>query len=136
MMLAEESARAQPAPYGYDVFISYSHRDADWVFGWLVPRLKAEGLVVCTDKEAFDVGVPALENMENAVAASRHTVLVLTPAWSRSEWTQYESLLNGSRDPGGVRQRTLPVLREKLRRSRPHRRTHVCRSDRSARHRS
>lgn len=57
----------------YDVFISYSHTDKEWV--WLVPRLKEAGLAVCTDRESFDVGVPALVSMENAGAASRHTLL-------------------------------------------------------------
>ena len=50
----------------YDVFVSYSSADQDWVRKWLVPRLKAEGLAVCTDQESFDVGVPSLVNMENA----------------------------------------------------------------------
>ena len=70
---------ATPPEFTYDVFISYSHADPDWVWKWLVPRLKAEGLNVCTDQESFDLGVPSLVNMENAVLASRHTLLVLTP---------------------------------------------------------
>ncbi|MCX6027978.1 MAG: toll/interleukin-1 receptor domain-containing protein [Chloroflexi bacterium] len=97
--------------YPYDVFISYSPADADWVWGWLVPRLKAAGPAICTDQESFDVGVPRLINMENAVAASRHTLLVLTEAWVQSHWTQYEALLVQTDDPSGLLQRTLPVLR-------------------------
>jgi hypothetical protein len=60
----------------YDAFISYSHKDKDWVWDWLVPRLKAAGFNLCTDRESFDIGVPSLINMENAVAQSAHTVLV------------------------------------------------------------
>jgi hypothetical protein len=100
------------ASASYDVFISYSHADADWVWDWLVPRLKAEGLAVCTDQESFDPGVPSLVNMENAVAASRHTLLVLTPAYLAGEWTLYEQILTQTQDPIGLRQRTLPVLRQ------------------------
>jgi len=96
----------------YDVFISYSHADQVWVGEWLVPRLKAAHLKVCTDRESFDIGVPSLVNMENAVTASRHTLLVLTEAWVRSRWTQYEALLAQSEDPAGLLQRTLPVLRQ------------------------
>jgi len=96
----------------YDVFISYSHADAEWVREWLVPRLQAARLTVCIDHAAFDIGVPALVNMENAVAASRHTLLVLTPAWVASEWTRFEALLVQSDDPAGLRRRTLPILRD------------------------
>ena len=98
--------------FPYDVFISYSHADQDWVWNWLIPRLKDAGLKVCTDRESFAIGVPALINMENAVATSRHTLLVLTPAYLSSEWTMYEQILTQTQDPIGLRQRTLPVLRE------------------------
>ena len=102
---------ATPPESTYDVFISYSHADQDWVWNWLIPRLKAEGLILCTDQESFDIGVPSLVNMENAVLASRHTLLVLTPAYVESQWTLYEQILAQTLDPIGLRQRTLPVLR-------------------------
>jgi len=51
-------------------------------------------------------------NMENAVIASRHTLLVLTPAYVGSQWTLYEQILTQTQDPIGLRQRTLPVLRQ------------------------
>ena len=96
----------------YDVFISYSHKDAEWVRQWLIPRLKQEDITVCVDNESFDPGIPALVNMENAVAASRRTLLVLTRAWVESEWTRFESTLTQHDDPTGIRQRTLPLLLE------------------------
>jgi hypothetical protein len=100
-----------PAPT-YDVFISYSHADQTWVWDWLIPRLKDAGLAVCTDRESFEIGVPSPINMENAVAASRHTLLVLTKAWIASRWTQYESLLAQTEDPDSHFRRLLPVLRD------------------------
>ena len=103
---------ALPPEILYDVFISYSHTDSDWVWDWLVPLLKAAGLKVCTDRESFALGVPALINMENAVATSRHTLLVLTQAYLASDWTMYEQILTQTQDPIGLRQRTIPVLRQ------------------------
>lgn len=96
----------------YDVFISYSHANKGWVWDWLIPKLKEEGFSICTDREFFDVGVPSIINMENAVMASRHTILVLTPAYLESQWAGYEELLVRGTDPIGLRQRTLPVLYE------------------------
>lgn len=97
--------------FGFDAFISYSSQDQEWVLGWLAPRLNRAGLRICVDRFHFDAGVPALENMVNAVGASRHTVLVLTPAWVKSQWTRFESLLAQMGDPIGRNQRVIPVLR-------------------------
>src|SRR5262245_5311925 len=94
----------------YDVFISYSSGDRDWVRQALIARLEQAGLSVCIDFRDFDVGVPALVNIERAVERSRATLLVLTPSWVRSEWTAFESLLLQHRDPSGDQQRMLPLL--------------------------
>jgi len=94
----------------YDAFISYSHSDTVWVWEWLRPRLEEAQLRVCLDKRDFDVGVPSLENMERAVDHSRHTLLVLTPAWVASEWTAFEELLTQTTDPAARRRRLIPLL--------------------------
>jgi hypothetical protein len=97
------------ADYAYDVFISYSHHDEAWVTGTLLPRLEEAGLHVCIDLRDFIAGKPALVNMQDAVKHSRHTLLVLTPAWVESEWTFYESLLTRTKDPAGLQRRTVPL---------------------------
>jgi len=94
----------------YDAFISFSHHDAGWVRDWLLPRLETAGLSVCVDYRDFDIGIPSLTNMENAIERSSKTLLVITPDWIESEWTRFESLLTQTPDPSGVRQRTLPLL--------------------------
>jgi tetratricopeptide (TPR) repeat protein len=96
--------------YAYDVFVSYSHDDEEWVTDTLLPRLGEAGLRVCIDYRDFVAGKPALVNMQDAAKNSRHTVLVLTPAWVESEWTLYESLLTRTSDPAGLQRRTVPLL--------------------------
>jgi len=84
--------------FDYDVFISYSHRDEDWVHNQLLPRLKQarvgrRKMRVCIDTECFRPGAALLTEIERALLASRKTVLVLTPDYLKSEWTQFENIL-------------------------------------------
>jgi len=105
------SDSSQPADgFRYDAFISYSHRDTAWVGDVLLPRLEGEGLRICIDTRDFEVGVPSLVNMENAVDQSRKTLLVLTPNWLSSEWTAFEALLVQTEDPIGRGRRILPLM--------------------------
>jgi hypothetical protein len=96
--------------FRYDVFVSYSHRNGDWVRGWLVPQLKSAGLRVCIDHESFAPGAPSLTEMERAVLQSRKTVLVLTPEYLQSEWGEFENILAQTHDPAAHQRRLLPVL--------------------------
>jgi hypothetical protein len=96
----------------YDVFVSYSHADRDWVQGQLLPTLEGAGLKVLIDYRDFEVGTHSLVNMERAVEQSRHTVVVLTPAWVASQWTEFESLLVGNADPAGRKHKLVPLMLE------------------------
>jgi hypothetical protein len=101
---------SEQAEYTYDVLISYSHKDRAWVWDELLPRLEGAGLRVCIDDRDFEIGVPSLVNMERAVDSSRHTLIVLTPAWVESQWTEFESLLAGTADPAGRRRKLFPLM--------------------------
>ena len=63
------------ATFAYDVFISYSHRDAEWVRGWLLPRLRRAGLRVCIDYDCFDLGEPIVTGLQLA-----NTAMILSGA--------------------------------------------------------
>ena len=97
--------------YTYDVFISYSHRNKQWVDTTLVPLLQKNNLKVLTDDE-FVVGISAVENMSNAVKQSKRTLIVLSPEWVQSQWTAYEGFLTTYVDPSGKEQRIIPVMIE------------------------
>jgi hypothetical protein len=100
---------AAASPFQYDVFISYSHADEDWVEHTLLKTLEDAGLRACIDFRDFAVGRPAIINMEEGALKSRHTVLVLTESWLKSEWTLFENLLVQTSDPGALRQRMIPL---------------------------
>jgi len=111
---ATKPAAQRPArnkgQHAYDVFISYSSRDREWVRGWLLPRLESAGLRVSIDYRDFELGLPILVNIERAVERSRHVLLVLTPNWIQSQWTDFESLLTSTADPAGRRRKLIPLM--------------------------
>ncbi len=74
--------------------------------------LEQAGLRICIDYRDFELGAPSLVNIENAVQTSRKTLLVLTPNWMGSQWTDFEALLSGTLDPPAQRRRILPLLVE------------------------
>jgi hypothetical protein len=98
--------------YKYDVFISYSHDDRDWVRKELLPRLEQAGLKVIIDYRDFVIGMPSLVNIETAVDNSRYTLVVLTPAWLESQWAEFEGLLVSTRDPAGRKRKLIPLMLE------------------------
>jgi hypothetical protein len=100
--------------FKYDVFISYSHVNEDWVEHTLLKTLEDAGLRACIDFRDFAVGRPAIINMQDAALQSRHTILVVTEAWIKSEWTLFESLLTRTKDPAGLTQRTIPLRLERV----------------------
>ena len=93
----------------YDVFVSYSSADQDWVWDWLIPRLASVGLKVATERD-FGIGTPELVNVEQIVEASRQVLVVLSPAWGRDRLTNFGALLAQHEDPTGQRPRVLPVM--------------------------
>jgi hypothetical protein len=99
--------------YSYDVFISYSHFNKKWVWGWLLPRLRKAGIRVCIDLDSFEPGAPVITEIERAIMVSRKVLLVLTPSYVKSEWTELENILTASQDPAARKRRLLPIMVEK-----------------------
>jgi len=97
--------------YDYDVFVSHSRAERGWVRDELLPRLKAAGLRVCVDWRDFRPGAPRAAEVERAATRSRHTLLVLTPAYLADEWAEFGDLLVQALDPAARQRRLLPLLK-------------------------
>lgn len=108
--MPESSRMPAGCSSGYDLFVSYSSADAFWVERWLLPQLSQAGLIVCTEHDGFELGVPRMENFERVLDQCRHFLLVLSPAWLHSEWHTLEALLVQSLDPAAHQRRLLPLL--------------------------
>src|SRR5262245_23685416 len=101
-----------PAQYAYDVYVSYSQSDIDWVRDHLLPQLEGASLKVAVDYRDFELGVPKIVNVERAVKQSRRVLLVLTSNWISSEWANFDALLIQTQDPAAYLRRMIPVLVE------------------------
>ncbi|XP_070191997.1 toll-like receptor Tollo isoform X2 [Littorina saxatilis] len=81
----------------YDAFVSYAHEDSDWVLGSLLKRLEepsnARGcgpVKLCIHQRDFVVGKPIIDNIIDSIAASRHTIIVLSKNFVKSRWAMEE----------------------------------------------
>ncbi|KAJ8306688.1 hypothetical protein KUTeg_015729 [Tegillarca granosa] len=73
----------------FDVFISYSRDDYEWV-KTLFLQLKSEGFAVCVDFKDFVPGEEVSENIMNAIYKSRKTIVVMSTNFLNSVWGQFE----------------------------------------------
>ncbi len=99
--------------YQYDIFISYSSKDKDWVRGELLRALEERGLRVIIDFRDFRPGAPSIKEIERAVLTSRKTLLILTPDYLQSQWTEFENLLLQTLEPSNQALRLIPLLKAK-----------------------
>ena len=107
---AQRVVRVQGGSMGsvYDVFISYSHDDLDWVSDF-ARRLEGEGLRVARDEVFLKPGDVLVHALEQAIRDSAHGILVFSPTAIASGWVQqeYAALMQRSIQDGI---RFIPVL--------------------------
>jgi len=99
-------------PYQYDVYISYSSKDSDWVKKDLLPRLEASNIEVFDIKDY--VGGNRAQAIEAGVKSSRKALIILSKSYisEGDEWDEYEVALFQYIDPVGRDRRIIPLLRE------------------------
>lgn len=78
--------------YLFDVFVSFSQHDCQWVAGKLVDYLenRDKPYKLCIHLRDFPAGAPIAENISWAIHNSRCTLLVLTKHFMASEWCRHE----------------------------------------------
>ena len=95
------------------IFISYCHKQGDWVLQRLVPVLRAAGAEILIDHERFKAGRAVVTQMDNEQDSADMSLLVLTPDYLASDYCCYEMQRAINRDPDFQQGLTLPVVREK-----------------------
>lgn len=96
--------------YRYDVFLSHSSRDKDFVRA-LDRRLRAVGIKTFFDEAEIPWGANIPAVVERALDESRHLILVLSPDAVESEWVDLERYVSIFRSPAGRERPVLPLLR-------------------------
>ncbi|XP_058170221.1 toll-like receptor 13 [Anopheles ziemanni] len=83
--------RLSTCSFAYDVFVSYSEHDRQWILDELLPNLeKSEDINVCLHERDFKVGVSILENIIHCMDQSRTLLLVISERFLLSHWCQFE----------------------------------------------
>jgi TIR domain len=98
--------------FKYDVFISYSHTDSDWVRNTLVQKIEGRGFSVFIDYRDFQGGSFSIEEMQRGVLESKRVILILTPSYIGSEWAHFENVMAQTLDPAALHRKVIPILRE------------------------
>jgi TIR domain len=96
------------AAFAYDVFISYSHADLDWVVEF-AGHLESKGHRVARDEVVMKPGDIIVHAVEEAIRDSAHGILVFSAASVASRWVkeEYASLMQRSIEEGP---RFIPVI--------------------------
>jgi len=96
--------------FEYDVFISYSHEDKDWVQNSLLPKIEKEQICFCIDSRDFKPGLSSVAEMERAVTESSKTLLILTAGYQNSKWAEFEFIMAHTLGTATEQKRLIPIL--------------------------
>ena len=104
---------SQALEFEYDVFISYSSHDKEWVRNDLLNRIEGAGFRAFIDFRDFARGAPSIKEMERGVVRCRKTLLILTPAYVESAWCELETIMLQTLSPANQDLRLIPVLKSR-----------------------
>jgi hypothetical protein len=96
----------------YDVFVSYASVDREQVESF-VRQLEADNFQVYFDRNDVIELRPLPLQLAEALDASAHVLLCLTPAYMRGPWAGFEAQNAFAADPAGLRGRIVPVWLER-----------------------
>lgn len=96
--------------YEYDIFISYSHHNKEWVRNTLLVELERRGFKVAIDFRDFRTGEFTIDAIERLVQTSKRVLAVFSPSYSESEWGSLENILARTLDPSQKNRKLIPIL--------------------------
>src|ERR1051325_2290786 len=97
--------------YKKDVFISYSSSDLTWVESELLRRLE-DARVAYIEPRKFRPGVPEIREIEEAIATSRRTLLIITRNYIDDAFRQFDNGMALAHSIKNRRWSVIPVIKE------------------------
>jgi len=94
------------------LFVSYSHKQSDWVHSCLIPVLRAAGAEVLVDIDHFKAGQTVIGQMDKLQSSASRHVLVITADYVASAYCRHEMDQAIKCDPGFVDGKVLPILQD------------------------
>ena len=80
--------------FRYDVFVSHSGKDKDWVDKVLQPKLENENKIrLCLPARDFELGRPIIESIIESIDKSRKTLLIISPNFIKENMRKFEMRL-------------------------------------------
>jgi tetratricopeptide (TPR) repeat protein len=98
--------------FKFDVFLSHNRAQKDWTRE-LAIHLRDAGFKVWFDEWVLRGGDVGSIGMERGLVESRHVVLVLSPEFMASEWTDYETQIALVLSPANRDRKLIPILHTK-----------------------
>jgi tetratricopeptide (TPR) repeat protein len=98
--------------FKFDVFLSHNRAQKDWTRE-LAIHLRDAGFKVWFDEWVLRGGDVGSIGMERGLVESRHVVLVLSPEFMASEWTDYETQIALLLSPANRDRKLIPILHTK-----------------------
>ena len=91
------------------VFLSYSRKDETFV-EQLYQRLTRDGIEVFYDKESIEWGANWVRELERGIDECDDVIVVLTPDFCQSKWTEFERTSAMADDPSGLKRKIRPLV--------------------------
>lgn len=99
----------------YDLFLTYALEDDDdsaWARRVAIPFLEQLGLRVCHEKRDFSLTLTRLRSTELAIAESRYTAAVFSPAYLARRFEDYQAMLAAHAAIEQREPRFIPLVRK------------------------
>ncbi len=94
------------------LFISYSHKQSEWVHQRLIPVLRAAGAEVLVDIDHFKAGQTVIGQMDALQSRAERHVLVITADYLSSAYCLHEMEQAIKSDPSFTDGKVLPILQD------------------------